>query len=184
MGLEFIYEIYYYFLNTAYYKVMVLKDGEKVKTIIQKEPSSEMGTDNFIISDKLKCAWFKAKERCFRDGKKFLMFVDINNAFPLVISTSELVVKDRLFNRTVKVTEFKIDDRIQMDKETGWPIKFVELNLAPTIVYQALEANFVKKINSEEKGKWDWLALPLIILFVVVGIMGYMMLAQSGTPIT
>jgi hypothetical protein len=112
------------------------------------------------------------------------MFVDLNNALPLVIDSSELIVKENIFIKTVKVTKFKIDETIQLDKNTGLPIKFVELTLPSTLLYQALEANFVKKINSEEKGKWDWLMVPLIILFVVFGVIGYMMMAKQGTPIT
>jgi hypothetical protein len=184
MGSEFIYELYYYFFNTAYYKIMVLKDGEKIKNVIQKVNETEEGRDNFIIIPSMKAAWFKLKDRCFRDGKKFLMFVDLNNALPLVIDSSELIVKENIFIKTVKVTKFKIDETIQLDKNTGLPIKFVELTLPSTLLYQALEANFVKKINSEEKGKWDWLMVPLIILFVVFGVIGYMMMAKQGTPIT
>jgi hypothetical protein len=184
MGLEFIYELYYYFTNAAYYKVTILKSGEKIKSIIQKEPSSEDGTDNFIISKDLKAAWFKIPEYCFRDGKKFLMFAEINNNLPLVRETSELVEKEGIFTKTIKITKFKIDETVRLDKLSGLPIKLVELNLPPTLVYQALEANFVKKINSEEKGKWDWLGLPLIILFIVIGVAMYMSTANPASIVS
>jgi hypothetical protein len=177
-------ELFYYMFNIAYYKVMVVNGKEKIKYITQKEPSNEDGSEFFIINAKLKMAWFKLNDRCFTDGKKFLMTVDINNAIPLVCENSKIVEGEGLITKVIKNQKFKIDDKYHIDKDSGIPIKMVEITFPPTLLYQNMEAHFVKKVLASPKNKWDWLVIPLIVLFIVIGVVFYIYLQSKGVNIT
>lgn len=184
--MSFIEEIIYFLTNQAYYKITVLKGKIKIKTIIQKEPSEIEGTKDFIIDKKLKMAWFKLKDACIYDGKKILIQVNINNALPLVFENSELVIAENLFIKNCKKTTIKIDDKIiaNIDKESGLPIKMTELTYPPTVLYQAIDANFVTKILARPPNKWEWLSLPIIVTVIVFAFVLYVFVINKGVPLT
>jgi len=162
-------EMWFYIWNKPYYKVSVLEDMEVIKTIIQPVVSKEKGYDIAIIDKKLKMAWYKIPAICFRDGKKFLMTVDINNAIPLIeerkITTSgEVIIKEV----TLSVLKEQIDSRLS---HTGKGKTFVKIQYPPTIFFQEIEAHFVKEALKNPPSKWEeqkWIWITLIIGIVVV----------------
>ncbi len=158
-------EMWYYIWNTPYYKVTVLSDMEVVRTIIQPLVSKEKGFDIAIIDKKLKMAWWKIPEICFRDGKKFLMTVDTDNAIPLVedkkvTSTGGVIIKE--VTLTV-LTQSQIESDM---KRNGRGKKFMKLQYPPTMFFQEIEAHFVKEGLKPEESKWEqqkWIWITLIL---------------------
>jgi len=172
-------EMWYYIFNTPYYKVSVLEDMEVIKTIIQPVISKERGYDIAIVDKKLKKAWWKIPAICFRDGKKFLMLADIKNAVPLVEEV-KVNTSDGLFVKEVTLTTLteEIDSR---ENHTGTGKKFVKIAYPPTMLFQELEAHFVRESIKNPPSKWEeqkWIWITLIIGVVIVVVM-YL---TSGKP--
>lgn len=173
-------ELYYWIFNIPYYKVLVVKDMEKIKYITQKVATTEKGKDIAIIDRPLKMAWWTMPELCFRDGKKFLMTVDIDNAVPLVedikvITEGDIFIKEISISRLTKAP-IKVGDI----EKSGKAKKFVEIYFPPTLLFQKVNAHFVKETLSNPPSKWEELKYPLIALVIGMVIIFYM-LFQSGT---
>lgn len=173
-------EFYYWIFNIPYYKVLIVKDMEKIKYITQKVASTEKGLDIAIIDRPLKMAWWMLPELCFRDGKKFLMTVDIDNAVPLVedikvITEGEMFIKEISISRLTKAP-IKVGDI----EKSGKAKKFVEIYFPPTLLFQKINAHFVKETLSNPPSKWEELKVAIIAGVVGIVIIFYM-LVQSGT---
>lgn len=173
-------EFYYWIFNIPYYKVLIVKDMEKIKYITQKVASTEKGLDIAIIDRPLKMAWWMLPELCFRDGKKFLMTCDIDNAVPLVedikvITEGEMFIKEISISRLTKAP-IKVGDI----EKSGKAKKFVEIYFPPTLLFQKINAHFVKETLSNPPSKWEELKVALIAGVIGIVIIFYM-LFQSGT---
>jgi hypothetical protein len=173
-------EIYYWVFNIPYYKVMVVKDMEKVKEIVQKVSSTDKGMDIAIIDRSLKMAWWALPELCFRDGKKFLMTVDLENAVPLVedikvITEGDMFIKEISISRLTKAP-IKVGDI----EKSGKAKRFVEIYFPPTLLFQKLSGHFVKEVMANPPSKWEELKYAIITGIIGVVIIFYM-LFSSGT---
>jgi len=172
-------EVYYWIFNIPYYKVLVVKDMEKIKYIIQKVSTTEKGKDIAIIDRPLKMAWWTLPELCFRDGKKFLMTVDIDNAIPLVedikvITEGEMFIKEINISRLTKAP-IKVGDI----EKSGKAKRFVEIYFPPTLLFQKINAHFVKETLSNPPSKWEELKYAIIAGVIGIVIIFYMLI-QSG----
>jgi hypothetical protein len=177
--MNFIYELWYWLFNVPYFKVMIVKDMEKIKTLIQKVASTEKGKDIAIIDKSLKRAWYIMPEVCFRDGKKFLMTCDIDNAVALV-EDIKIITTGNLFIKEITITRLRNAKLKQGEKETtGKPIKFVGVEFPPTLLFEKIAAYFVTQTikpapNAWEEKKWIFIALAFALVAIV-----YLIL-QSG----
>jgi hypothetical protein len=172
-------ELYYWVFNIPYYKVMVVKDMEKIKEIVQKVTSTEKGLDIAIIDRPLKMAWWTMPEVCFRDGKKFLMTVDIENAIPLVedikvITEGEMFIKEISISRLTKAP-IKVGDI----EKSGKAKRFIEIYFPPTLLFQKVNAHFVKETLSNPPSKWEEMKWAIIAGVVGMVAIVYLFL-QSG----
>lgn len=172
-------ELYYWIFNIPYYKVLVVKDMEKIKEIVQRVTTSEKGKDIAIIDTSLKMAWWIVPELCFRDGKKFLMTVDLENAIPLiedikVITEGDLFIKEINISRLTK-SPVKVGDI----EKSGKAKRFVEIYFPPTMLFQKINAHFVTKVMSNPPSKWEELKMPLIALVIGIVVIFWMIL-NSG----
>jgi hypothetical protein len=179
MNFNFVLEMYYWLFNKPYFKVMIVKDMEKIKTIIQLVASTEKGKDVAIIDKSLKRAWWIMPEVCFRDGKKFLMTCDIDNAVPLV-ENIKIITTGNLFLKEITITRLRRAQVKQGDKQTtGKPIKFVGAEFPPSLLFEKLGAFFVTQTvkpapNAWEEKKWVFIGFAAALVIVV-----YLVL-QSG----
>jgi hypothetical protein len=145
-------EIWYYIWATPYYKVTVINDMEKIKEIVQPVISKIKGSEFAIIDKKLKMAWWKIEGICFRDGKKFLMTVDINNAIPLV-EKKKVETSGDLFVKELNM-QMLIEEKADLRAEgLGDGKKFVKISYPPTVLFQEVEAYNVKEVMSEPPNK-------------------------------
>lgn len=173
-------ELYYWILNIPYYKVMVVKDMEKVKWIVQKVATTEKGMDIAIIDRSLKMAWWTLPELCFRDGKKFLMTVDIDNAIPLV-EDIKVITEGDMFIKEISITRLtKAPIKVGDIEKSGKAKRFVEIYFPPTLLFQKINAHFVKETMSNPPSKWEELKYAIIACVIGVVIIFYM-LFSSGT---
>lgn len=173
-------ELYYWIFNIPYYKVMVVKDMEKIKEIVQKVATTEKGLDIAIIDRPLKMAWWTLPELCFRDGKKFLMTVDIDNAIPLV-EDIKVITEGELFIKEISISRLtKAPIRVGDIEKSGKAKRFVEIYFPPTLLFQKINAHFVKETLSNPPSKWEELKVAIIAGVIGVVIIFYM-LFQSGT---
>jgi hypothetical protein len=173
-------ELYYWVFNTPYYKVLVVKDMEKIKYIVQKVATTEKGEDIAIIDRPLKMAWWTLPELCFRDGKKFLMTVDIENAIPLV-EDIKVITEGNMFIKEISIARLtKAPIRVGDIEKSGKAKKFVEIYFPPTLLFQKINAHFVKETLSNPPSKWEELKVAIIAGVIGVVIIFYM-LFQSGT---
>ena len=173
-------EIYYWVFNIPYYKVMVVKDMEKIKELTQKVTSSEKGLDIAIIDKSSKMAWWILPELCFRDGKKFLMTVDIDNAVPLV-EDIKVVTEGDLFIKEISITRLtKAPIRVGDIEKSGKAKRFVEIYFPPTLLFQKLNAHFVKETLSNPPSKWEELKYAIIAGVVGLVIIAWMVLSSGA----
>lgn len=173
-------EFYYWIFNIPYYKVLIVKDMEKIKYITQKVSSSEKGLDIAIIDRPLKMAWWMLPELCFRDGKKFLMTVDIDNAVPLV-EDIKVITEGTMFIKEISIARLtKAPIKVGDIEKSGKAKKFVEIYFPPTLLFQKINAHFVKETLSNPASKWEELKVAIIAGVIGIVIIFYM-LFQSGT---
>jgi hypothetical protein len=172
-------QLWYWIFNTPYYQVMIVKDMEKIKTIIQKVSSTEQGKDIAIIDRALKCAWWLIPEVCFRDGKKFLMTVDIENAVPLV-EDIKIITEGDLFIKEISITRLtKAPLKYGEIEKSGKPKKFVEVYFPPTLLFEKMKGHFVRQTLAEPESPWAEKKWAIIGVGVCVVIIVFLVL-QSG----
>jgi hypothetical protein len=179
MGLEFINEAWYWITNTPYYKVMVVRDMERIKYIVQKVATNEKGKDIAIIDRGLKKAWWIFDEYCFRDGKKFLMTVDIENAVPLV-EEIKVITEGNMFIKEVSISRLtKAPIKMGEIEKSGMPKKFVEIYFPPTLLYEKLDAHFLTQILKGQPNVWEEKKMAIIAGVIGFVIIVYLILSSG-----
>lgn len=178
MAIDVFTEAYYWIMNTPYYKMTVVKDMERIKTIIQKVTDTEKGKDIAIIDRGLKMAWWKMPELCFRDGKKFLGYLDIENAVPL-IEDIKVETSGNLFIKEISITRLTQSKTEAGLGKSGKPKKFIEIFFPPTLLFQKCEAHFVKEVLKNPESKWAELKWVFIAACFAAVAIAYLLL-QSG----
>jgi hypothetical protein len=171
-------EIWYYITNKPYFDVMVISNGRKVKRFIELASGQENGEDFFLICKPLKAAWFKP-ETPIINGLKFMTFVDLNNAIPLIIKT------DYVYDTTPYYIKEKKIETTSLDKDNvknadGKPIEFAEITFPPSILFQKVEAHFIKLIMALPPNKWEELKWVFIAGFLVVGFIAWNIINSGG----
>lgn len=173
-------EFYYWIFNMPYYKVMVVKDMEKIKEIVQKVNSTEKGKDIAILDRKLKMAWWIVPELCFRDGKKFLMTCDIDNAVPLVEDV-KVITEGNLFIKEINISRLtKAPLQVGDIEKSGKAKKFMEIYFPPTLLFQKINAHFVKETLSNPPSKWEELKWAIIAGFIALCVIAYMVISSGA----
>lgn len=179
MNFNAITELYYWIFNIPYYKVLVVKDMEKIKYIVQKIANTKDGRDIAIIDTSLKCAWWTMPELCFRDGKKFLMTVDLENAVPLV-EDIKIVTEGNLFIREISIKRLtKAALKLGEVEKSGKPKRFTEIYFPPTLLFEKIKAHFVKETLKNPPSVWEEKKWVFIALIAGIVIIVYLVL-QSG----
>lgn len=174
-------EIYYYLTGKPYFSVMVLSNNRKVKKFIQLASSKVKGEDFFLVSKNLKCAWWKPVTPII-DGLKFVTYVDLNNAIPLLISNENIKYEDSEYyikeTKSITISE----DLTKQNKEmkNGVPIKFVKIEFPPTLLYEKVEAHFVKLIMGIPPNKWEEYKWIFIAGFIVLGFIAWQFMNSGG----
>jgi hypothetical protein len=170
------YRFYWWIFNIPYYSVVIVQDMEKIKTIIQKVTDGKQGKDIAIVDRKLKRAWWKIPELCFRDGKKFIMYCDLDNAIPLVedikVETSGGIIIKRVTITRLKNTPI-------FDIKKGKPKEFSEITFPPTSLFMLIDGHFVKQIGSKPPSVWEEKKWTIIGVALVIALIVYMLLASG-----
>lgn len=162
-------EMMYYIMNKPYFKITVLSNNRKVKTFCQLASGKGKGEDFFIISKELKCAWFKPQTPII-DGLKFITYVNLDNAIPLKIKTETKYTDNALTIKQEKILKISEDeDKQKIQYKDGKPVEFVEISFPPTILFQKVEALFVKEILAQPPSKWEEMKWVFIALILVGG---------------
>jgi hypothetical protein len=161
-------EVFYYLTNKPYFLVYVLSNGRKIKKFVQLASGNGKGETFFLVDKSLKAGWFKP-EYPIIDGLKFLTFVDLKNAIPLIITDITVNDSGEFFNREINKSVIEIDRTKPM--KSGKPIKTVEICYPPTLLHQEVEAHFVNEIqklppNPWEEKKWIFIVAILALAFI------------------
>lgn len=177
MGLD---ENLYWIFNTPYYRIKIVKDMEVIKTITQKIASqNDKNISDFLISYSDRKAWSCLKNFCFRDGKAFECYADIDNAIPLVEETKITSIKTYmagLITREVSMTVLKNTSAINFGKDVEIK-KMKEITISPEFVFRQIDQKFAKDVLSADEFKLDkkYILAALVIIaalyvwFVVLG---------------
>ena len=174
-------EILYYIQSKPYYVVYVTSHGRKVKRFIQLAASKEKGTDTFLISKELKSAWWKPEVPII-DGLKFLTFVDLNNAIPLKykheteIETGEFLVTEK----SKLVISEDVDKQKSEGVKDGKPLQLAEISFPPTLLFQKVEAEFIKQILSIPPNKNEWMTYVFIVGIIVLGFLAFVFMNRGA----
>lgn len=155
--------------NTPYYRVKLVKDMEILKTIIQPIlVSNDNNESDFIVSRNDRKAWSALKNFCYRDGKAFECYADIDNAIPLVEDKKVIEVKEYLKGIVVKevsMTEIKSSISINYGKDVEIK-KMKEIAVSPEFVFRQIDQKITKDILSADEFKLDkkWVIAALILV--------------------
>lgn len=175
----FIHEILWFIFNKPYFSVLVLSNGRKVKRFVQLAAGQKKGEEIFLICKSLKMAWHKP-EFPIIEGGKFLAFVDLKNAIPLVITTETIFDSSRLFTKQKR--KYIISEDIEKQKlslKNGNALDIIEIPFPPTVLFQEKEAYFLNQILSNPPSKYEHIAIIFVALIIVVGIV-MIFLINSG----
>lgn len=174
-------EILYTIMNKPYFKVFVLSRGKIVKTFTQLAGAAN-GEDveaSFLLCRALKCAWWKPVNPVIQ-GLKFICYADIENAIPLKfemeteINTTGYWVK--------KVEKITISEDIVTQRKNwknGKPDTLVDIPLPPDLLFEQLEAVFVRKVLTPPPDKFDFLKNKWIIIGII-GLFAFWYLSNGG----
>lgn len=175
-------EVYYYITSKPYFVVYVTSHMRKVKRFIQLAASKEKGANEFLISKSLKSAWSKPdSDSVVIDGLKFICFVDLNNAIPLKITSEKSIRTGEFFNKEIIKTTIIEDEEKQIKNyKDGEPLTLAEIRFPPTIMFQKIEATFVKLILSQPTDKNEWMTYVLIAGLLVLGFIAFMWFQSRG----
>ena len=173
-------EIYYYLTNKPYFMVYVISNSRRVKKFIQLASSKQKGEDFFLINQSLKCSWWKP-ETPILDGLKFVTFVDLNNAIPLRIEKEIVYTDDEwLIKEQKKITISEDIEKQKVNKKSGKSLNLIEISFPPTLLFQKVEAHFVKETLSTPPSKWEELKWVFIVAFIVLGFLGWQFINSRG----
>lgn len=173
-------EIYYYITGKPYFLVYVISNSRRIKKFIQLASSKQKGEDFFLINQSLKCSWWKP-ETPILDGLKFITFVDLNNAIPLKIE-KEIVFTDGewLVKEQEKITISEDKEKQKLNKKSGKSLNLIEISFPPTLLFQKVEAHFVKETLSTPPSKWEELKWVFIAGFIVLGFLGWQYISSRS----
>jgi hypothetical protein len=166
--------------NVPYYRVKMVKDMEILKTIIQPIIiKNDKNESDFIVSPDDRKAWSALKNFCYRDGKAFECYVDIDNAIPLIEDKKVVEVKEYLKGIVVKEVSMKeIKSSISINYGKDVEIKRMkEIAVSPEFVFRQIDQKITKDILSADEWHLDkkWIIAALLIIaalyvwFVVLG---------------
>lgn len=173
-------EMYYYLTGKPYFVVYVVSNSRRVKKFIQLASSKQKGEDFFLINQSLKCSWWKP-ETPILDGLKFICFVDLNNAIPLRIEKEIVYTDDEWFiKEQQKITITEDIEKQKINKKSGKSLNLIEISFPPTLLFQKVEAHFVKETLSTPPNKWDELKWVFIVGLLVVGFLGWQYISSRG----
>lgn len=167
-------EAYYWLMNIPYYRIMIVKDMEVLKTIVQPiliKDKKIKGTNEAYVDVKGKRSWFKMPEACFRDGKKFIGIVDIDNAIQMIEETKVKVEGNGIIIKEQTITRLK-NSVIELKADTGKMKRFVTA-FPSTMLYEVLEGSFVTMALSNPKEKTDWSMVVMVIGIGLIALIGY-----------
>lgn len=173
-------EIYYYLTSKPYFDVTVLSNNRKVKRFVMLASGQATGEDFFLICKSLKSAWFKPQTPII-SGLKFITYVDLNNAIPLIIDnkitydTNTFYVKE-----TKKIVISEDKEKQKLNKKDGKPLELAAITFPPSILFQKVEAHFVKQILSEPPSKWEELKWVFIAGIIAVAFIGWNIINSGG----
>ena len=175
-------ELLCYIQNKPYFVVYVLSNGRRVKRFIQIAADKEKATDLFLINKTLKSAWWKPDaDGIVIDGLKFICFVDLNNAIPLIIQEETDIKSDEIITTITKKTIVKEDIAKQKSNpKSGKVKKFVEITFPPTVLFQKVEAHFIKEILSIPPNKNEWMTYVFIAAILVLGVLGWVYMNKGA----
>lgn len=175
-------EIIYFITNRPYFVVTILSNKRRIKKFIQPAASVEKGEAFFLIDRKLKMAWRKPEEPII-DGLKFITFVNIKNAIPLK------VVKETKYETTAYSVKEKIvlvikedEEKQKIEYKDGAPEKFVEISYPPIVLYQEVDAHFIKQIAESPTTAFDKLK-DWYIYIIIGGLILFWWMNQNGGKI-
>ena len=173
-------EFIYFITGKPYFVVYVTKNNRKVKRFIQLAADKEKGSDIFLVSKELKSAWWKP-EYPIIDGLKFITFVDLNNAIPLIISKEVSYDTTPWFIKETTSTKIEEDkEKQKQELKDGKSLNLVEIHFPPTLLHQMVEAHFVKEILSIPPNKNEWMQPVFIVGILALLIFGYIFLNKGG----
>lgn len=163
-------EILYTLLNKPYFIVHVISHGKKIKTFYQEAASNAKGADFFLIDKGLKCAWWKPFTPII-DGNKFVTYCDLKNAIPLKIEEeTKYEDTDYIIKEYKTLTISEDEERQKEDFKSGMPQKFVKIEHPPALLYQEVEAFFIKEVLTIPPDKWSSLRDVFIVAIIIGGI--------------
>lgn len=165
-------------LNKAWYKpfnfsVNNLTD-EEIKSIFNKNRTEvEKLTDNIKSSI------------LYVDGKRIVCLLDMNDAIPLYEDkyTNKDSESNKYLIKTTEIIKLKEDKKAESrvkEVKTGMPVRLKEIGILPSMLMQLLNAHMVTQMNSSPKSKWAELGPALIVLFIVLGALGYVALTSGA----
>lgn len=172
-------ELYYYIAGIPYFVVYVTQNNRKVNRFIQKAVTKEKGTDLFLVSKKLKLAWWKPEATSIIiDGLKFMCFMRMDNAIPLkIVSIKEYDSSEYIIKENEYICIGEDEEKQKVDYKDGKGDTFAEIKFPPSVLHQMIEAHFIKEILSIPPNKHEWLSTVLIIAIVVLGIISFVYFA-------
>lgn len=173
-------EAYYYITNKPYFVVTVLHHARRVKRFIQLASSEKAGTDFFLIDKGLKAAWEKPKKPVI-DGLKFIVFADLNNAIPLVITKEINYDTNGIF---IKETEseyiYEDEEKQKIETKSGKANGIIEIRYPPTVLFHEIDAVFLKQIMASPPDKWEQLKWVFIAGIIVAGLIIWQLTSSGG----
>ena len=172
-------EMYYFITNKPYFMVYVLSNGRRIKKFVQLAAGTKKGEDSFLICKSLKASWFKP-EAPIIDGLKFLTLVDIANAIPLRFERETIIETGEYINKETTKAKITVNKTKIKKENDGKPLRTVEIQFPPSLLYQKVEAHFVKEIQSVPPSKWDELKWVFIAGILVVGFIAWQIISSGG----
>ena len=173
-------ELIFTIRNIPYFKVYVKSHGRIVKQFTQRAGANDNSAlAFFLISEHLKCAWWKPYNPII-DGLKFITYVDLENAIPLKFVTETVYVSTDYSTKTIERITIKEDEEKQKTKKkSGMPDKTVEIDFPPEVLYEKVQAHFIKKILTPPADKLDILKNKWLILGAL-GLVAFFWIQTGG----
>lgn len=173
-------EIIFTLRNIPYFKVYVKSHGRVVKQFTQRAGANDDSAQAFfLVCESIKCAWWKPYTPVI-DGLKFITYVDLENAIPLKFETETVYLSTDYTTKTIERITIKEDEIKQKKKvKSGMPDKLVEIDFPPEVLYEKVQAHFIKKILTPPPDKLDLLKNKWLILGAL-GLIAFFWIQNGG----
>jgi len=162
-------ELIYWIFNTPYYRIKIVKDMEVLYTLVVSIlHKTDNNLSDFVVSRKYHKAWLALTSHCFRDGKAYECYADLDNAIPLIEETKLKSTKEYfngILSKEVSITEVKSNIAINFNRDIKVK-KMREIQISPEFVFKMIEQKIVKEILTEDKQ-----GLPLWIVLLLLGVL-------------